>query len=71
MGRSTHYVCQKPQPKLEVVPSVTLRTGLGNDAQSSEDEDEEDEVGSTHSSTVKHGESSTSAGQDPNRSVCH
>ena len=64
MGRDSHFVCQKPQPKIEAAPNVTLRTGLSNDAASSDDEDEEDEVGSTHSSITKQGEGSGSATQD-------
>lgn len=59
MGREPHFVCQKPHPKMDSTPSITLRTGLNNEAASSDDEDEDDEVGSTHSSITKQGEGSS------------
>ena len=64
MGWDSQYVCQKPQPKVDATPNVTLRPGLSNEAVSSEDEDEEDEVGSTHSSITKQAEGAASAAQD-------
>ena len=52
MGRDATYICQKPQPKSEQSPGITLRSSLNPEPSSSDDEDEDDEVGSTHSSSM-------------------
>ena len=54
MGKDPSLICQKPSPKADSPsPGATLRSTLANDPASSDDEDEDpDDVGSTHSSTV-------------------
>ena len=50
MGRDAKFVCQKPQPKAEQGPAMSVCSGLNAaDAASSDDEDGEEEIAaSTH-----------------------
>ncbi len=61
MGRNPRYICQKPQPKTEqpVVPARNIST----EPASSDDEDDEDELGASHSGLVNK-ESDAGGGQD-------
>ena len=45
MGRDKKYICQKPQPKSETV--VNLRSPQAQDGGSSDEEDEDEEIGTS------------------------
>ena len=51
MGRDPKFMCQKPQPRNEPANTNIIRSNINNEGASSDSEEEEDEVASTHSGT--------------------